>query len=41
VKDALKNNSKETVEYISDINKHIKEQRDISDLKQPHLTDLP
>ena len=41
VKEALKDNSKQTVDYISDINKHIKDQKDINELKQPHLTDLP
>ena len=41
MKEALKDNSKQTVDYISDINKHIKDQKDINELKQPHLTDLP
>ena len=41
VKQALKDNSKQTVDYISDINKHIKDQKDINELKQPSLTDLP
>ena len=35
MKEALKDNSKQTIDYISDINKCIRENRDITQIEQP------
>ena len=40
VKESLKENSKKTIDYISEINKAVKEDKDISEFKHPHLENL-
>ena len=40
VKDTLKNNSKLTIDYISQINKNVQEDEDISNLQAPELKNL-
>ena len=40
VKDSLKDNSKQTIDYISEINKHVADNQNIPNLQKPKLNDL-
>jgi len=40
VKDSLKDNSKQTIDYISEINKHVTDNNNIPNLQKPKLNDL-
>ena len=40
VKDSLKHNAKQTIDYISEINKGVQEEQDIETIKAPQLKNL-